>query len=139
LPTPETEIRDETGTQKLVGYVIDVGGKDGSARCWLDIGPQHLNRHGVLHGGISTMLLDSACGATGSLTVDAAGRAPYLTVSLTTQFVAPVSGGRVTATAQITGGGRSLKYISGVLADESGRVIATATGVFKRVPPERLE
>lgn len=131
-------IHDETGTQTLIGYVVDVSGDDGRARCWLDVGPQHLNRHGVLHGGIASMLLDSASGATGSLTVDPAGRAPFLTVSLTTQFVAPARGGRVTAVGEITGGGRSLKYITARLTDEEGALIATSTGVFKRVPQDRL-
>ena len=137
-PDRPGQIAGETGTQRLIGYVIDVGHGDGRARCWLDLGPQHLNRHGVLHGGIITMLLDSASGATGSLTVDETGRAPFLTVSLATQFVAPVSAGRVTATGTVTGGGRSLLHVAGELLDDRGRVIATGTGVFKRVPPERL-
>lgn len=132
------EIRNETGTQRLVGYVVEVGADDGCARCWLDLDARHLNRHNVLHGGISTMLLDSASGATGSMTVDPNGLAPFLTISLTTQFLAPGRPGRVTAKGRITGGGRSLKYISGELHHEDGTLIATSTGVFKRVPQEKL-
>ncbi|WP_235190163.1 PaaI family thioesterase [Sulfitobacter mediterraneus] len=141
LSPPDNDhlIRDETGTQTLIGYVVDVGGQDGQGRCWLDIGPQHTNRHGVLHGGIATALLDNASGTTGSLTVDATGKAPFLTVTLTTQFVAPVGiGKRVTATGRVTGGGRSILYIAADLVDEDGRLIASSTGVFKRVPKERL-
>lgn len=130
-------IRDETGPQRLIGYVLDVGQPDRCARCWLDIDARHLNRHGVLHGGIASALLDSACGATGSLTVDETGRVPFLTISLTTQFVAPAKGGRVTAVGRVTGGGRSLLFIEGHLTDEAGTLIATATGVFKKVPPHR--
>jgi acyl-coenzyme A thioesterase 13 len=133
-----TEIRNETGTQKLVGYVIEVGHLDGTARCWLDLDARHLNRHNVLHGGIATMLLDSSSGATGSLTVDDTGKAPFLSVTLNVQFIAPGKPGRVTATSQITGGGRSLKYIAGALYHEDGTLIATSTGVFKRVPQEKL-
>lgn len=132
------EIRNETGTQRLVGYVIDVSDPDGRARCWLDLEEQHLNRHNVLHGGIATMLLDSASGATGSLTVDPKGLAPFLSVSLTTNFIAPGLPGRVTATGEITGGGRSIKYISAKLVHEDGTLIATSTGVFKRVPEDRI-
>ena len=143
MPSPQPKddhlIRDETGTQTLIGYVVDVSDPDGSGRCWLDIGPQHTNRHRVLHGGIAAAVLDNASGTTGSLTVDATGRAPFLTISLTTQFVAPAhEGHRVTATGRVTGGGRSLKYISAELVDDEGRLIATSTGVFKRVPQERL-
>ncbi|WP_043768351.1 PaaI family thioesterase [Roseivivax isoporae] len=129
-----TEIRGETGAQRALGYVIDVGDPD-SARCWLDVTEDHTNRHAVLHGGIASLLLDSAMGATGSLTVDPAGRAPFLTVSLTTQFLAPArAGDRVTATGRITGGGRSILFIAGQLTTDNGTLIATATGVFKRVP-----
>lgn len=127
-------IRDETGTQRLVGYVLDVGQPDRRARCILDMDERHLNRHGVLHGGIAATLLDNASGATASLTVDPAGRAPFLTISLVTQFIAPARAGRLTATAEVTGGGRSLLFIAARLEHEDGTLVATSTGVFKRVP-----
>lgn len=138
-PQPDASqlIHDETGTQSLIGYVVDVSDPS-EGRCWLDIGPQHTNRHGVLHGGIATAVLDNACGTTGSLSVDRSGRAPFLTISLTVQFVAPARSGRVTATGRIVGGGRSILYINADLVDEAGILIATATGVYKRVPQERL-
>ena len=50
-------IRDETGAQTLIGYVLDVGQGDGRARCHLEIGPQHLNRQNGLHGGIAMSVL----------------------------------------------------------------------------------
>ncbi|MGB7244353.1 MAG: PaaI family thioesterase [Sulfitobacter sp.] len=130
-------IHDETGTQRLIGYVVDVRDA-GCAKVWLDLGKQHLNRHGVMHGGIAATLLDSASGTAGSLSVDVDGKVPFLTISLTTQFVAPGRTGRVTATANVTGGGRNLLYISGELRHEDGTLIATSTGVFKRVPPDKL-
>ncbi|WP_439143637.1 PaaI family thioesterase [Planktotalea sp.] len=133
-----TQIRDETGTQRLVGYVVEVGHPDGCARCWLDLDERHLNRHNALHGGIATMLMDSASGATGSLTVDDTGLVPFMSVSLNVQFVASGKPGRVTAVGKVTGGGRSLKFISAELHHEDGTLIATCSGIFKRVPQERL-
>ena len=132
-------IRDETGTQRLIGYVVDVSGGDGCGRCWLDIGTQHTNRHGALHGGIINCLLDNASGTTGSLTVDETGKAPFLTVSMNTHFLAPAFSGRVTAVGRVTGGGRRLLFIDAELVDEAGCIIATSSGVFKRVPQERLK
>jgi acyl-coenzyme A thioesterase 13 len=136
-PDESLLIRDETGTQTLVGYVVDIS-DPAHGRCYLDLGPEHLNRHGVLHGGIAATLLDNACGMTGSLSVDPSGRNPFLTISLTTQFLAAGKPGRVTATGHIKGGGRSLLYIDAELVHEDGTVIATSTGVFKRVPQEKL-
>ncbi len=84
-------------------------------------------------------MLDNACGMTGSLSVDPTGQHPFLTISLTTQFLAAGQPGRVTATGTIKGGGRSLLYIDAELVHEDGTVIATSTGVFKRVPQEKLK
>lgn len=127
-------IRNETGAQRSLGYIIEIGHPDGTARCILDVTEAHGNRHGVLHGGLAAVLLDNAMGATSSLTVDQTGRVPFLTVSMNTQFLAPAHvGKRVTASARVTGGGRSLLFLASELVDEDGRLIATGTGVFKRV------
>ncbi len=132
-------IENETGAQRLVGYILDLTGNDGCARCRLTLNETHLNRHDVLHGGIASTLLDNAMGATASLTVDKKGRAPFMTISMNTHFLAPAMiGTELTATGRIVGGGRSLVFVHGELVDSVGTVIATASGVFKRVPEHRL-
>lgn len=131
-------IRDETGTQRTLGYVLDVSRDDGRARCTLTLDERHTNRHGMLHGGLAAVMLDNAMGATGSLSVDPSGLHPMLTLSLTTNFL---SSGRVgatlTAEGWVTGGGRKTKFIDGRLTAEDGRVVATATGVFRPMAVER--
>ena len=130
-------IEAETGAQRMAGYTLDVGQPDRRARCRLVVDERHTNRHGVLHGGIAGMLLDSAAGATASLTVDDSGRRPFLTVSLNIDFVGPArEGDGVTATGRVVGGGRSLLFVPAELVHDDGRLIATATGVFKRVPAD---
>lgn len=126
-------IRNETGAQTLLGYVVDISAKDGKGRCILDIGAQHGNRHGGLHGGIIACMLDNAMGFAASLTGDEAGETRFMTISMNTQFIAPAREGRVVATGVITGGGRSIVFGEGEIVDDAGRVIATATGVYKRV------
>jgi len=135
--TPEHGIiRDETGTQRLIGYTLDVGQPDRRARCQLVVDERHTNRHGVLHGGIAAVLLDNACGATASLTLDDSGRQPFLTISLNTDFIGAGRPGGVTATGRVIGGGRSLVFVGANLVQDDGTLIATASGVFKRVPAE---
>jgi acyl-coenzyme A thioesterase 13 len=129
-------IRDETGAQRLIGYVLDVSDPAG-ARCRLVIDERHLNRHGVLHGGIAATLLDNASGATGSLTVDPGGRTPFVTLSFTMNFLAPGLPGLVEARAEVTGGGRATLFIEARLQHEDGTLIATSSGVFKRHPGQR--
>ena len=128
-------IRDETGTQRLIGYVLDVGQGDGRARCRLVVDQRHSNRQGILHGGIAALLLDNACGATASLTVDPAGRSGFLTISLNVNYIAAGQIGGITATGTVTGGGRSLLFVRGELVHDDGTLIATSTGVFKRAAP----
>ncbi|WP_299617864.1 PaaI family thioesterase [uncultured Tateyamaria sp.] len=132
-PDPPGIIRDETGAQTLLGYVVDITAQDGTARCILDIEAQHGNRHGSLHGGIIACMLDNAMGFAASLTGDAGGDTRFMTISMNTQFMAPARSGRVVATGSISGGGRSLLFAEGEVVDENGTVIATATGVYRRV------
>ena len=127
-------IRDETGAQTLLGYVVDISAKDGKGRCVLDIGPQHTNRHGGLHGGIIACMLDNAMGYAASLSGDPEGQTKFMTISMNTQFIAPANTGRITATGTVTGGGRKLVFVDGELRDADGGVLATASGFFKRVP-----
>ena len=59
-----------------------------------------------------------------------------LSLSFTTQFLAPAHAGEVMAIGRVTGGGRSTLFVEGELRDADGRLIATSTGVYKRVPQE---
>ena len=131
-------IRDETGTQRTLGYVLDVSGDDGRGRCHLTLDERHTNRHGALHGGLVSVMLDNAMGATASLSMDPTGMAPFVTVSMTTNFIASAQvGDRLTAVGRLCGGGRKVKFIEAELRREDGILIATATGVFRPLPKER--
>ncbi len=136
LAPPESEngtIQDNSGCQNTIGYVIDLNPADGGAGCWLDLGAPHMNRNGLMHGGIMAILLDVACGYAASLSFDVKTLAPVLTVSLNMHYVASVADGRVLAIGQVTGGGRKICYATGELRDTKGRLIASAAGVFKRI------
>ena len=124
---------DDPGCQQLVGYLTEMDQRDGSCQVTLDLMPQHLNRHGILHGGIVAMLLDVVCGNTASAFFDRETHPPLVTVSLNTTYVAAAQGGRVTATAQASGGGRSLAFVNGELRGDDGTLLASATGIFKRI------
>ena len=123
-----------SGAQGLVGYDIDLTDPDGSARITLDMGPQHLNRNGTLHGGIHSMILDAAAGFAASrhLAGEAPQIVPVVTLSLNTSFVLPATSGVVMAKGHVTGGGYKIVYASSEILDADGRICSTAMGVFKR-------
>lgn len=133
-------ILDQSGTQALVGYVVDIGQPDGKGRAWLDIEERHTNRVGMLHGGLTATLLDAACGFTASrMFSDLEGggdvvKTPLVTVSLTVNYVGGAHvGQRVTATGHPAGGGRKTAHVTGEVRDQDDRLVATATGVFRRI------
>lgn len=123
-----------SGAHALVGYDVDLSDPDGLARVVLEIGPQHLNRNGTLHGGIHAMMLDAAAGFAASRRLADGGPAivPVVTLSLTTDFVAAAQGGVVEAVGRVAGGGRKIIYAEAEIRDGAGRLCSRATGVFKR-------
>lgn len=80
---------DMSGARELVGYRSSL---DGGGSCSLEIGPQHLNRLGLLHGGFVSMLLDNGCGVA---IRNAIGNtdAGAVTVSLSVNFIAGAGSG----------------------------------------------
>jgi uncharacterized protein (TIGR00369 family) len=124
----------ESDAQKLIGYELEAEA-DTFGLCHLDVGPQHLNTQGIVHGGIISVLLDTASGVTTRLSIDPATLPPVMTVSLTVNYLAPVRLGRITARGKVTGGGRKMIFAEATLTNAAGDVLATSSGVFKRISP----
>ncbi|MEM8839470.1 MAG: PaaI family thioesterase, partial [Pseudomonadota bacterium] len=99
----------------------------------LTVEDKHLNRAETLHGGIMATLLDVACGYEANLVPKPDKDTFMVTVSLTTNFIAAGKrGDDLLATATTVGGGRSVKYVQGALYNQDGKVIATASGIFRK-------
>lgn len=116
-----------------LGYHVEIDPEAGEGHCVLEISALHLNRQGVLHGGVSATLLDTASGIAASLSGDDQGLTPFVTLSLNVDYLAAARDGVVRAIGRVTGGGRSVKFVSCEIRDEADRIIAASTGVFKRV------
>lgn len=123
----------DPGCQQMVGYRTEVHPQDNAATVTLDLERRHLNRNGVLHGGMVATLLDVACGNAAAAFFGGEGQVNVLTVSLNLSYVSAIASGRVAATGKATGGGRSLAYVNGELRAGDGTLLATAAGVFKRI------
>lgn len=126
-------LQDDPGCQQMVGYRTEVFPQEAEARVSLDLDRQHVNRNGVLHGGMVATLLDVACGNAASAFFDPDLHAPVVTVSLNLSFVASADAGLIEAVAAVSGGGRSIAYVNGELRGKDGVLLATAAGVFKRL------
>lgn len=102
----------------------------------LDVQPAHLNRQGVMQGGLVCSLLDTACGYAGISAAGDPARAQGVTISLAINFIGSVRGGTVTAVGKVTGRGRKIYFSQAEIRSPDGTVIATAQGSFKYGAPK---
>ena len=119
---------------------IEFARRDSSgAVATLELGPQHLNMRGVVHGGVLTALLDSALGA--AVVASIPPEWWCATTSLSTQFLAGTGEGRVTAAARVVHRGARVAFASGEVRDAKDRLVATAHGTWHLWPhrPGRRE
>lgn len=126
-------LRARGGFADLVGYELATWEAD-LAEIALTVEAHHLNRSGVMHGGVLTTLIDTACGYCGCYS--AAGETPRraFTLSLTTSFIGTAKAGqRLVATGRRSGGGISIFFAECEVRDEEGRLIGSGQGSFKYI------
>ncbi len=120
------------------GFLEHVGFKsidwsEDFARITLDVEPHHFNVLGIAHGGVALTALDYACGISGCYRPPPAKRTLSMTISLTTNFIKPLTEGHMIAEGRVVGGGRSIFFAESNITDSQGNLIATASGAFKRI------
>jgi uncharacterized protein (TIGR00369 family) len=98
----------------------------------LEIEPRHLNRTRSLHGGVIATLLDAACGYSGLYEPDDKALRHAVTIMLNIGYIGKVDEGRIKVTGRVTGTGHRIYFASAELWHESGKLVATAQGTFKR-------
>lgn len=103
----------------------------GYARVEAPISHNMTNRQGLPHGGVYAAILDTAMGYSGCFTGDPKIQQNALTLSMTVNYLARATGAHLICEARVTGGGRSTFFAKGEVRDETGALIAEATGVFK--------
>ncbi|MDI9780928.1 PaaI family thioesterase [Pseudomonas putida] len=105
---------------------------DGEAEFHMPIQAQHLNRQGMLHGGLVATLLDAACGYAGLHASAHEEEIHGVTVMLNISYLSAAREGTVIAKGKVTRSGRSLYFVQGTLTSNQGELLATAQGTFKR-------
>lgn len=107
----------------------------GEATFEIEIGPEHLNRHGTVHGGVLMAMLDTA--GLWAVSDPGNGTPPKaVTVSLNCNFVGRSGSGDTTirATGRISKQGKRT-YFASIVAESqpSGQLVATGQGVYNRI------
>ena len=124
---------NQSGGFNAVNGLKIVEWKDGSAFLRVDLLPDHLNPLGIVHGGLFAAMLDVALAMSGSFRPAPDDLLPGLTLSITLQYLTSLQleDGFAMAKARRTGGGKLIFFAEGEVLAPDGRIIATATGVFK--------
>jgi acyl-CoA thioesterase len=105
----------------------------GFSRLTLAVGEQHINSVGVVHGGVSFALMDTAMGAALVEALKPGEKCATLDVHIS--YLRPVTKGVMSCTAQLIHHGNSIAHLeSSVHVD--GALVARATGNFAIIKPK---
>jgi acyl-CoA thioesterase len=86
--------------------------------------------YGVLHGGATATLIDTATAFAVVSAIDESEKAT--TVDLTVHYLRPVQEGFVTCTAKVLRVGKRLINLTADVIDEEGKLVATALSTYSK-------
>ncbi|MEO1093029.1 MAG: PaaI family thioesterase [Pseudomonadota bacterium] len=106
----------------------------GFVRLAAPVAPWHANRGGLVHGGITSGLLDTAAGLAGTFTPPGEPARFAVTLSLTVNYLEPPKGGELVAEGRVMRAGRRVFFADANLLDRQGQRLANGSGVFRLMP-----
>ena len=101
---------------------------DGRSRFDLAVRAEHMNPHGVIHGGVVYALVDYAMG--GALTSRLTPGERCATIEIKINYLAPVTAGQIVADARVVARTTRIGVLDARVHDDGDRLIAVATGTF---------
>ena len=103
----------------------------GEATLYLDLREDLMRNGGLLHGGVTASLIDTAA-AFAAITLLEPGQLTT-TVDLTIHYLRPLTKGRATARARVLRAGRRMLVISVDVLDDAESIAATALTSYLRL------
>ncbi|HEY7434605.1 MAG TPA: PaaI family thioesterase [Methylomirabilota bacterium] len=101
---------------------------DGRCRFEATVRPEHMNPHGVVHGGVVYARVDYAMGGAVTSRLDPGERCA--TLEIKPNYLAPVSDGRLAAEAWVVARTARIAVLEARVHAEGDRLVALATGSF---------
>ncbi len=102
--------------------------EDGRCRFEVPIRPEHMNPHGVVHGGVVYTLVDYAMGGAVTSRLQPGERCATLEIKI--NYLAPVSEGRIAAEAWVVARTARVAVLEARVQADGDRLVALATGSF---------
>lgn len=115
---------------KMIGMrLVDL--RPGEAVIGIDMRDELRQPHGILHGGVTATLIDTAMAFAVVTRLGPDERAS--TVDLTVHYLRPHVSGKFECTAKIVRAGQRIFTISAEVVNEEGKLIATAISAYTKV------
>ena len=102
--------------------------EDGRCRFEATVRPEHMNPHGVVHGGVVYTLVDYAMGGAVTSRLQPGERCATLEIKI--NYLAPVSEGRLAAEAWVVARTARVAVLEARVQADGDRLVALATGSF---------
>lgn len=115
------------------GFELDEAGPT-RVTGWIDLGPQHHQPWGIVHGGVYTTAIESAASIGASLAAQERGLGA-VGVSNNANFLRSMVAGRVTVDAIPLQQGRTQQLWEVRVVDDQGRLVATGQVRLQNVAP----
>lgn len=97
----------------------------------LDMRDELRQPHGLMHGGATASLIDTATAF--ALISVLGGEKQFATVDLNVHYLRPHRDGTLTCTAEVIKPGKRLSTISADVVNEDGKLIATALSTYSQL------
>jgi acyl-CoA thioesterase len=128
------ELRERIDRSAFHGWVgINVGNvADGTAELVLDLQPHHFNPQGIVHGGVISLMADTAIGL--ALRSRLRAGLTHRTAQLNVHFLASTKGGRVIARGRALHSGQRMGYGEAQVYDGEEKLLSRASATFIILP-----
>jgi acyl-CoA thioesterase len=126
----KTASQQSGGFNALIGLNMSERG-DGTSRCTLDVGPDLMNPHGVVHGGAIYSMVDNGMGAAVYTKMD--DSESCATIEIKIVYLAPVLSGTLVCDTTVINKGRRVAALESEVRN-GDRLVAKALGTFAIFP-----
>lgn len=127
---PVAAPREDPGTGPIAGLLgirrTTMGG--GRSTFALTVRPEHMNPHGVVHGGVVYTLVDFAMGGALTSLLEPGERCATLEVKI--NYLAPALSGELRAEASVVSRSRRVAVLEARVYGDGAQLTALATGSF---------
>ena len=102
----------------------------------IDLGQEHLQPYGKVHGGVIASMIDTATFWAGFMRIDE--NAAMVNVDLKLNYIKPAVSGRLRAEGRAIYNGKTVSYTEARVFDDAGDLVAHGTSTLMILPGKSL-